>query len=519
MEYRTPPICHPRPGWALIRMVSLLALICLLGAVTRAGAASADPVPVGVPGSWSLRLNEEFTASGLNTSLWTSGQIDGGPEMSGECIAPQRVTQPGDGYLHLSLAAETSCLGQNITGGLVQSDPANGHTGFTYTEGYAEWRAFSPAAQNGELADWPGLWSRGISGGALEIDTLEGIHGKAEFHFHWNPEKFQEGGPPPHQGYAGGWHTYGVDWEHGVLTFYYDGTMVGQLANPRIGQHTEPQYLIMDLVAPGAYGGPLAYGEMKVDYVRVWQHPAPPTATTEAATEITPTTAQLNGSVDPDGADTHYYFEYGPTTSYGNTIPASPGMDLGSGTSPIHTWNVIGGLQPGTTYHYRVVASNVAGTPESADRTFTTGKPEFAESAKWTFWRSSAAPLQLADVNGDGRADLVGYEPATGAVQVALSTGSGFAESAKWTEWSPAYPFQLADVNGDGRADLVGYNAEKHDVQVGLSTGGGFAPSTKWTEWSPAYPFTLADVNGDGRADLVGYNAAKGEVQVGLSEW
>ncbi|HTD57446.1 MAG TPA: hypothetical protein VK672_01000, partial [Solirubrobacteraceae bacterium] len=161
-------------------------------------------MPVGVPGTWTPILNEEFTAAGLNTALWTpSFHSTGIGYMSGQCVAPQRVKQPGDGYLHLQLAAEEACPGQNITGALVESDPSNGvagHTGFQYTEGYVEWRAFSPAAQNGELADWPGLWSMAPSG-HLEIDTFEGLHGKANFHFWWHPEAFQEGGPTLHQGY------------------------------------------------------------------------------------------------------------------------------------------------------------------------------------------------------------------------------------------------------------------------------------------------------------------------------
>jgi hypothetical protein len=266
-------LAHGLRAALAVRLAPFIALSLIVLQLGLASAAQAEPMPSGVPGTWQLKLNEEFTSSGLNTALWTpSLGTTGIGYMNGQCVAPQRVSQPGDGYLHLTLAAEAACLGQNITGSLVESDPSNGvpgHTGFQYTEGYVEWRAFSPAAQNGELADWPALWSRGPSGGNLEIDTFEGIHGKAEFHFHWNPEFFQEGGLTPHQGYAGGWHTYGVDWEHGVLTFYYDGVMVGQLANSRILAHTEPQYLLMDLVAPGSYGGPLAYGEMKVDYVRV----------------------------------------------------------------------------------------------------------------------------------------------------------------------------------------------------------------------------------------------------------
>ncbi|MGN6257567.1 MAG: hypothetical protein ACTHN3_07440 [Solirubrobacterales bacterium] len=98
----------------------------------------------------------------------------------------------------------------------------------------------------------------------------------------------------------------------------------------------------------------------------------PPDASTSEATELQPTQARVNGSVNPNGADTHYYFEYGPTTGYGNVIPPSEGMDIGSGFEGVACWNVINNLEPVMTYHYRVVASSGSGRTYGADRQFTT---------------------------------------------------------------------------------------------------------------------------------------------------
>jgi hypothetical protein len=261
-------------------------------------------------------------------------------------------------------------------------------------------------------------------------------------------------------------------------------------------------------------GGGIAYGESESPPP---PPPNPPAATTTAPSEVNLTSAKLNGQVDPDGTDTHYYFEYGTSPSYGSDVPASPGMDLGSGSESIHTWNTISGLASGTLYHYRVVAKSSAGTTFGSDQIFTTGKPEFLPSTRWTEW-SPSYTMSLADVNGDGKADLVGYNASTHDVEVGLSTGGSFAESTKWTEWSPAYSVAFADVNGDGKADLIGYNASTGDIQVALSTGSGFLSSTKWGgPWSSAYKISLADVNGDGKADLIGYNASTGDIQVSLS--
>ncbi len=84
-------------------------------------------------------------------------------------------------------------------------------------------------------------------------------------------------------------------------------------------------------------------------------------------------TAELHGSFAADDYDTHYYFDYGPTDSYGSSAPAPPGNDAGTGSGPIDVNPVtIGGLQQGSTYHFRIVAQNSRGVTKSADRTFRT---------------------------------------------------------------------------------------------------------------------------------------------------
>jgi hypothetical protein len=103
-----------------------------------------------------------------------------------------------------------------------------------------------------------------------------------------------------------------------------------------------------------------------------------PTAVTGPASGITDYAATLSGTVNPDGVDTTYYFEYGLDQTYGNT---TTGEDVGSGTSPVAASSAIGGnfglyysinLSPNTTYHYRLDATNAAGTAYGLDQTFTT---------------------------------------------------------------------------------------------------------------------------------------------------
>jgi hypothetical protein len=81
--------------------------------------------------------------------------------------------------------------------------------------------------------------------------------------------------------------------------------------------------------------------------------------------------AILGGSVDPRGQETNYVFQYGPTRSFGSQTPLSP---AGNGTKTIRVSQPVSGLQPLTTYHYRIVASSPAGTTKGQARTFTTPK-------------------------------------------------------------------------------------------------------------------------------------------------
>lgn len=98
-----------------------------------------------------------------------------------------------------------------------------------------------------------------------------------------------------------------------------------------------------------------------------------PTATTNAATNTTVSTATLNGTVGPNTATAsfpvQYKFQYGPTAAYG-TETALTGALTGSGSIAV-TAN-ISGLTGFSTYHYRVVAVNADVTTNGNDQTFAT---------------------------------------------------------------------------------------------------------------------------------------------------
>ena len=82
--------------------------------------------------------------------------------------------------------------------------------------------------------------------------------------------------------------------------------------------------------------------------------------------------ATLNGTVDPNGQATSYYFEYGETTAYGSFVPLSQNADAGTGFAPVAVARLVIGLEPETTYHYRIVATNATGTDLGDDKFFLT---------------------------------------------------------------------------------------------------------------------------------------------------
>lgn len=105
---------------------------------------------------------------------------------------------------------------------------------------------------------------------------------------------------------------------------------------------------------------------------RAASYPVAPTATTSTASSIGATTATLRGSVNPGGATTSYHFDWGTTAAYGHTTSTA---SAGSGTSAVAVSAKLSSLAPGTTYHFRLVATRGSTTVDGQDATFQTTPP------------------------------------------------------------------------------------------------------------------------------------------------
>jgi phosphodiesterase/alkaline phosphatase D-like protein len=123
--------------------------------------------------------------------------------------------------------------------------------------------------------------------------------------------------------------------------------------------------------------------------------PNAPTVVTGAASSLTTTSATLNATVNPNGAEVgECEFEYGTTTAYGKTAPCA--TPPGSGSSPVAVSAPLTGLVPNTPYHFRISAHNSGGTGTGSDKTLET----LLEPPTVVTREASSVTLTTATVSG-----------------------------------------------------------------------------------------------------------------------
>ncbi len=182
----------------------------------------------------------------------------------------------------------------------------------------------------------------------------------------------------------------------------------------------------------------------------------PPDVTTGAASSITATSASLNGTVDPNGRDTTYYFEYGTTTSYGTKTSTK---SAGSATSPQSESAGVSGLQVGRTYHFRIVASSDGGTTTGKDSTFATSSApgvatgDVASVAPTTATlKGSVTPNGLATTWWFEYGTTTGYGSKTGSQNAGAGTSArAVSVGIKSLKVATTYHYRLVAQNSSGK--------------------------------------------------------------------
>ena len=182
---------------------------------------------------------------------------------------------------------------------------------------------------------------------------------------------------------------------------------------------------------------------------------AGPVAVTGSATSVTTTTATLNGTVDPNGRATTWYFEYGTSTGYGSKTAEK---SAGSGTSTTSVAAPVSGLTRGRLYHYRLVATSDAGTSRGADQTFSTVTAPTAVTGSASSIAPTSAKLNGA-VTANGQATTWYFEYGTstsyGSKTAAKSAGSGtgsvnVSASITGLRRTTTYHYRLVATNASG---------------------------------------------------------------------
>jgi len=170
-------------------------------------------------------------------------------------------------------------------------------------------------------------------------------------------------------------------WSHLALT--YDGEDIRLYVNGKLAE-VETAVLPKNASSDLRIGGNELWHEYfdgKIDDVRIYDraldvaelnetmNASLPIAITEIATEVEANDAILTGTADANGSKTNYFFEYGPTKSYGDVVM---GEELDSEPKKIEIDEAVIDLAPETTYHYRLVANSSVGTTYGKDQTLFT---------------------------------------------------------------------------------------------------------------------------------------------------
>jgi hypothetical protein len=231
------------------------------------------------------------------------------------------------------------------------------------------------------------------------------------------------------------------------------------------------------------------------------QDPVAPAVTTDPAAAITRTGATLNASVDPNGSETTYHFEYGTTTAYGLQTPDA---SAGAGADPAARSAAVTGLTPDTTYHFRVVAANAAGTVNGRDRTLKTLRdptpPVLSLSSAIQIGPQGATLRGSVDPNRGAASYRFQYGTTTGYGRLTprLSAGGGDAKvnvSAAVAGLRPytRYHFRLTATNSAGTT----YSGDRSFVTQRLPTSITLALPRPRIAWGAGLEIT-GDVDGAG---------------------
>jgi hypothetical protein len=345
---------------------------------------------------------------------WGAYELSGAQMASG--ASPTAVVDPTNGYLRVFYEGRNGTLWETANLGSGWDPPAElgghmspGTSPTAVVDPHDEYVWVFYQSANGELSEGfrsGSGWELSELGGQMALDTSpsavrEPADGYLWVFYQGASGKLSEGFSP-----GSGWKLseLGVQMApgtspsalhnptNGYLAVYYqnDGGILSEAINPGSGWGAYERGAMM---APGTSPAALQdpdTGELWVYYedrggelgfasesgtgwkpreLGVEMSPSLPMVGTRSASGVQESTITLHGVIDPQGTDTKYYFEYGPTASYGSKTAE---LDAGSGVHEGEVSQTVTGLKVETVYHYRLVATSSVGTSYGQDVTVTT---------------------------------------------------------------------------------------------------------------------------------------------------
>jgi hypothetical protein len=194
-----------------------------------------------------------------------------------------------------------------------------------------------------------------------------------------------------------------------------------------------------------------------------------------------------------------------------------------------------GALTTATSQPFNIVAGTTGVLTDIVGRTAQTGQWFVGKSNRSGFdtaladaWNPSVnwQFVQTGDFNGDGHADIAGFDPASGGWWVGISDGHGHFTTSLWGSWSPnvAGSFTWVDVlygdlTGNGKTDIIGRVLQTGSWFAEISNGTSFK-TVFWDTWSPGITWidtVIGNLTGSGRAAVAGMDQANGQWWASIS--
>ena len=231
-------------------------------------------IPYGPKGAWRLVFSDQFIGNTLDTSHWSTCYYFGCTNRGNDELEWYQASQVtvGDGKVSLT-AVPDETNGKQYASGMLSS-----YGKFSFQYGYAQIVAKLPLGQG----LWSAFWTEPASGAwPPEIDIMENLASSdnVSLYVHYDAANQFVSSTVVLPTASSEFHTYGVDWEPGSITWYVDGFLWARLAV----SITQPEYLIADLAVNGKFAPNSSVQfpqSLVIRSIDVWQHPAQDSAQT-----------------------------------------------------------------------------------------------------------------------------------------------------------------------------------------------------------------------------------------------